>query len=824
MVVLSLTLGVAIFVSSFESVLAAESAIARTANATQSTAEWTVSYGNFVGIPEKVADELGAIKGSETVPILEASAVTETQHARNFLIYGVDPQRASHQNHLSQVSVADFGAIASLAETPDGILLTQKFAASESVRAGGLLSLDTGKGLRKFRVAGLISDPRASHLASGAFGIALLSTAQRLVGQPGLVDRIEVSGVSRAQIQNICPTCQIERPGKLGSAAQDALGRIRSLLGVSVLALLVGLLLIYNTVQVSVLDRMKDIAILRAVGATRFQILFLLLSEWLAVGAASSVFGILLGSGMAGLLVEYTRRTVNTMVPLMADAKVEVTPVLIGVSMIIGVGTALAAALVPVAAAARVRPLEILRPYAYRRARSFVPAAVVGFLLFCLGNYGITNLHASIEWGLVMVAVEFLSVALIFPQIVIWLGRILRKQMVSRASFGPFLALDGLLKAPHRTAFTIMTFGCSLMMTVATESLVDGFRKSTGTWMSVAFPFDISVMGNDISASVYGTQVLPQKLTPELAKVPGISGAYSVRKLFTSFRGQDVMAIGVDLEPYLLARREKNMKMWPTELADPEALRSFREGTGVFLSDNFSELFQIQPGESIQMQTPSGPKTFRVLGKTDDYSWPHGAFIIGLKELQTSWKDDVISYVDLVVAPGQSLAEVKTRVQHAAKKNQMAFAFDRQEIRDVTDSVLEQTVSMANIQAIIAILIGVLGVINAIWIGVVNRQREIGLWRAIGVTRRQVVRIVLSEGIYIGFAAALIGDVGGLYGGWVPLRSFSYDITGYRYPLVVPWPQVGMVVFLAFGLGIAAGIFPARMAGKTPVLEAIACE
>ena len=154
----------------------------------------------------------------------------------------------------------------------------------------------------------------------------------------------------------------------------------------------------------------------------------------------------------------------------------------------------------------------------------------------------------------------------------------------------------------------------------------------------------------------------------------------------------------------------------------------------------------------------------------------------------------------------------------------MAFAYDKLEIRKLSDSVLEQVVSMANLQAIIAIFIGVLGTVNAIWIGVMNRTREIALWRSIGVTRRQVYGIVVFEGFFIAVVAAGVGVVGGLYGGWVPLRSFSFAVTGYLYPCVVPWAHLAGVIVLAVVLGLLAGLIPARQAARLPVVESIGYE
>ena len=584
------------------------------------------------------------------------------------------------------------------------------------------------------------------------------------------------------------------------------------------------MLLIYNSVQVSVLERIQDIAILRSIGATRFQVFALLLSEWAAIGFVASCFGIGLGSGLAYFLLEYTKRTVNTMVPLVTGAHVQVGLGLILASLVIGMGTALAAALFPVLTAAKVRPIEILRPYSYRRNVRYGPAAIVGGAIFVFTNLFVATQSVSYVIGLSVTAVEFFGVALMFPQFVLITGRRLRGLLKQSKNSIPFLALDGLLKAPHRTAFTIMTFGCALMMTVATKALVVGFQESTGAWMNAAFPFDISMMGNDLASSVYGSQVLPSSLVDKVRSMPGVETAYSVRKLFTPFRTKDVMAIGIDVDRYLAARQTKAMGLWPAELSEPSVMNRFRTGTGVFVSTNFARLYSVRAGDHIDLETPTGMVNVVVLAETDDYSWQHGAFITSLSLLKSRWREDGVSYIDVSVSKVHTISEVKHELQRVATGERTAFAYDKAEIREVTDSVLEQTVAMANLQALIAILIGVLGIVNAIWIGVMNRKREIAMWRSIGMTRRQVAAIIVCESTFVASVAALVGIVGGLYGGWVPLRSFSFNVTGYLYPCVIPWFHLLLVTIVALVLGVLAGLFPARQAANMPILEAIGYE
>jgi len=824
MVLMSLALGVAIFVSSFESVVAAQDAIAASASAMTGKAEWEVSRGRYLGIEGAMVEKIRKVPGAIAAPIIEATVSTVGAHPTNFLVVGLDLTSVATPELFGSSLDSDAMNFVKLRLVGSGMIVSRAFAEKNGLSDGSSLALESANGRREVVIVGILSSKKLDVVAGGNLGFMGLDETEQKFGIPGMVDKIAVAGVPKTQLTAVCPTCQIDPPGKLGSAAEDALGRIKSLLGISMIALLVGVLLIYNAVQVSVLERLLDIAILKSIGATRIQILSMLMAEWFLIGLIGSCFGMVIGSGLAVALVEYTKRTVNTMVPLVTEAHVHVSPTLFISAMAIGTGTALAAAFFPACAASNVRPLEILRPYSYRRVHRYRLAAGLGLALFIAANIVVAVWSTSYAVGIGITGVECFGIALLFPQVVLVAGNRLRKPFASLKNSTPFLALDSLLKSPHRTAFTIMTFGCALMMTVAAKTLVAGFQASTSEWMTTAFPFDISVMGNDLASNVYGSQVLPASLTTKVRGIAGVRDAYSVRKLFTPYQGHDVMAIGVDTDRYLAARQSKNMGFWPPELAEPTLLHRFKSGAGAFVSDNFAQLYHVHTGDKLEVDTPTGALALDVLGEVDDYSWQHGAFILDLSHLRSRWKDNAVSYIDLSVAPGFTVEDVKGRVQALATTQRAAFAYDTHQIRQAADSVLEQVVAMADLQAIIAIVIGVLGIVNAIWIGVMNRKREIALWRSIGVTRNQIQGIVVCEGLFIAAVSALVGAVGGLYGGWVPLRSFSFNVTGYLYPRVVPWVHVASVVLLAIALGILAGIFPARQASKLPILESIGYE
>ncbi|MCW3053497.1 MAG: hypothetical protein JWN14_2667, partial [Chthonomonadales bacterium] len=192
--------------------------------------------------------------------------------------------------------------------------------------------------------------------------------------------------------------------------------------------------------------------------------------------------------------------------------------------------------------------------------------------------------------------------------------------------------------------------------------------------------------------------------------------------------------------------------------------------------------------------------------------------------LLSLWKDDRLTYVDARVQPGTDRESVRAQLAIALAGHYSLFLYDKEQIRRVSDDVLLQTVAVADIQVTIAIVIGFLGIVNSQLISVMQRTREIGLIRAVGMTRRQVARMVVIEGVFIALVGGIIGVVGGLIGGWLPLRLFTFAITGYQYPIVMPWRHLLFAFGVATLVGFLASIMPARRAARLHILDAIGYE
>jgi putative ABC transport system permease protein len=308
----------------------------------------------------------------------------------------------------------------------------------------------------------------------------------------------------------------------------------------------------------------------------------------------------------------------------------------------------------------------------------------------------------------------------------------------------------------------------------------------------------------------------------EVRSVEGVGIAYGVQKTFVEFRGEDVMLLAIDSDEFWRAHQAKGLNEWARQFGDSD--EGFRAGEAVYASRNFANRFRVEPGDMISLPSPSGTVRVKVAQVIDDYSWPQGLIAIDRARYAELWKDDALTYIDVRAAPGVDREDLRRRIRERAMRERTGFVYTVDEIKDVATNTLRQTMVFANVQVLIAIAIGFLGIVNTLLMSVLQRTREIGLLRAAGMTRRQVSRTVMAEALYIALLGGIIGIITGLLGALVPVRLYMLSVTGYMMPIAIPWLTLAWALVASVAIGLVASILPARRAARIDVLDAIGYE
>jgi putative ABC transport system permease protein len=343
-------------------------------------------------------------------------------------------------------------------------------------------------------------------------------------------------------------------------------------------------------------------------------------------------------------------------------------------------------------------------------------------------------------------------------------------------------------------------------------------------WLEYALPFDLAISSTDFSREVYGGSVFPAAIQAEVARQPCVADCYGVRAGFCDVDGRNVMVIGVEMAGFARAQALRPERPERQRFEEPDILQGLLAGNALCVSENFAHLYGCRAGDTVSIATRNGPKTMRVLASVEDYSWPRGCVVVDLATYRKLFDDTTLSYVDVVLRPGCSRDEARAQLTQALGGAYSVYMFARSDIQQVAGDALDKIMTLSNVQVLIALVIGLLGIVNSLWISVLHRTREVGLLRAIGMTRTQIARTVVLEALLMAAVGGGVGIALGLAGGWYPLRLFTLQMTGFWTPMVVPWVWVAAAAGLSLAIGAAAAWAPARSASRLDVLEAIGYE
>lgn len=830
---LSIALGVAMFVSVHIAIGSAGKAFESTAGKLTGQAKLQVVRGRQIGVDAAALKTIDAL-GVPATPVVQTTTTLPELNEGTFLVLGVDFAREQrfrrYEFSEASLEIGDLEAAARLL-FGDACLTTRRFAERHRLRIGSTIVINSVRGRQRMTIGGLLEEAGPAQVFGGNILIMSVGRAQTLFGRDGKFDRIEVLDASaEARLREaLGPEYDVVPSARSSPVLDDALRMMKALLTASALALLVGLFIIYNSVSISIVERIREIGILRSLGATRGQLLSALLLEWGIVGLLASAAGAVGGWALARLTMQVMVDAVNTMITVVEVREIHFDPQVALIATAIGTATAILGALRPSLEGVRASPIETLRAgtYGYRLRRRYVAHFVAGAIImtasFILMAWFYLDLPIFV--GLIPALALFFGAILVIPQLMIWTSGLMRGVLRRLFRIEGYLAADNIIKFPQRTALTVGALGGALGMMISTAAVVEAFNRSGQRWMEETFPFDVSISATNIAGgSLYSDAAFPAEILDEVKSQGSVEMAYGVRSVLQEFRSHDVMIIAAEAETYRTMQRLRGAAKYYSGLDDPETFRKVTEAGGVFVSENFAHFHRVKVGDRIELKTIGGPRAFEVVEVVEDYSWPTGVIIMDMAPYRRHWKDEALSYVDVRFKPGVSRTAGRAALAALLKERFDLFIFDVDELKAVGEKALKQSMQIAQSQVVVAMVIGFLGIVNTLLISVLRRTREIGLLRAVGMTRAQVARTVVVEGVFMAAVAGLMGVIVGMVGAAYPVRYNTLQMTGFLLPVVWPWREIAIALAVAVAIGLVASLVPARRAARLNVLESIGYE
>jgi putative ABC transport system permease protein len=588
-------------------------------------------------------------------------------------------------------------------------------------------------------------------------------------------------------------------------------------------ALVIGLFLVYNAMSVNVAERRHDIGILRAVGATRWQIANLFLSEAAALGLCGSALGLPVGYALAWLALGPVSQVLNDVVIPIKSARLALSPGLIVVALASGTAVAVLAALLPALQAAAEEPANAVRRVP--RAVTALAWVLNGLAVLLLAGAAAAAVglraqlppRAGIFGGFILL---LLAALLLTPLLAASAGRVVRRSFRNVFGLESRLAADNLVKSPVRTGLVVAALAATTALMVATAGFIRSTEVAVHEWVEDKIAADLFVTAGDPITSAGYQLPMDERVGRELAGLhqEGVEAVLPVRFHPFHFRHKLVLMLALDTHAFhgtdgqrSLARR---LDQYPR----------LREGGAALVSENFAAQFGVRPGDRLTVPGRTGPLELEVLGTVVDYTWNRGTVLVDRDWYARTFADNLVDVYDVYLRPGSDPVAVKRLIEGRWGKSEALYAETRPAVQRAVTEGVRKVYNLAYAQQFVVGVVALLGVISALFISVLQRRSELGLLRAVGASRGQVLGTVLAEAVLMGVIGAAIGLAVGVVLEWYIVHVMLLDEAGFVFPMRFAWTVTGLVCGLSVLVATLFGLWPAWRATQLRITEAIAYE
>lgn len=639
-----------------------------------------------------------------------------------------------------------------------------------------------------------------------------IATAQEWLGRDGWLSRIDArldGEEAIAQLRALLPAGTLLLPAARRTEATLDLsaGFMTNLTAMSLLALLVGVFLIYNSMSFSVLQRRTLIGTLRALGVTRAQLFALVLTEAAVLGLCASIAGLLAGAWLGERLLALVAQSINDLYFRVSVTDVAVAPLSVVKGLAAGIGAALLAAAVPAAEATAYSPrLAMTRSALEQHASRALPrVALAGITAILIAVLVLAVSGRSLGAGLGAVFGLIIGFALCVPWLVAAASRWLAPVAAVVGGILARLTVAGVAASLSRTGVAIVALAVAVSATIGVGVMVDSFRASVTDWLDQTLQADYYVRVAD--------GALDPALVDRLTALAGVN-AYST--------GRRVAIEGPDAYTRVVALQMAPGSYAGVELidADPDRVWPRWESDDVVLvSQSYAYLNDVTAGDTLKLRTPAGERRFTVAASYRSYDVEGSAVLMSRAVYDRHFDDPRIDTVGLYLADEAAPAVVLAAIEAASAGLQAVEVVSNRDIRSRSLEVFDRTFVITDILYWLAAGVAFIGILGAMLALQLERARELATLRALGVTPAQLGASICAQTGLIGLLSGLAAIPLGLVMAYVLIEVINRRAFGWEIEMRVDVPILAAAVSFAVASGLLAGLYPAwRAAHSEPAL------
>jgi putative ABC transport system permease protein len=797
------------------------------------SADLTVTAaGGSGGFDQKVVEEVRAYEGVESAApryslssslILDKEQKNGLPEVRSMRLFGVEPQSAK---------------LATGFELTDGhfprsgteLTLDGGSAKRSGLRIGDRITVGTPEGPKELRLVGLLRIPGGS-FGGLAFGMAPLPFAQNAFDKQGQISGIAVEAAEGVSVSDLGK--RLDRRLGEGLQAERSESRTQKISGqlqgfkIALLffagtSLFVGAFLVFNALSMTILERTRELGMLRALGSTRAMIARSVIVEAMLLGVIGSLLGVLFGYGMArGLVYLFGRAFLFEITSLI------LSPFAFVSAIVVGIAVTVLAALYPAMKAGRVSPVEAMRARSagataepgYSRVVSLL-APVFGLALAGAGMpwiyYLAKNLSASLGGlvyasGIAAIIAAFLGISLVIPILVRPLAALFSP--VLRLLFG----VEGRMAAANatrnrgRTALTASALMVGISLVVAFSALGGSLLGSIRDYLDGSLGSDYVVQPTQQNSDASFSAELPEKI----GRVQGVEKTTSIVSTFRQDGKKMDAVFGVDQNYPGIFRVNY-------AAGGPDAFSKLKQGDAI-IGKQLARDRKLGVGSRIKLLGPEGKKKYRIEGilKNDIVGGGMGIYL-SQEILASDFNETQSEFLAIKARSGSNREALAHRIEAVLEDYPQFTLYSNAEWKAQIESDFNRQYVFFYAIMGVSVAVSAFGVVNTLSMSVFERTREIGILRAVGTTRLQIARLIIDEGIVISLIGCLIGVALGSLLGYLFVQGSGAG--GFEIDFYYPKLPAFAALLSGLFIGVFAGLLPARSAARKGIVEAVQYE
>lgn len=830
--VLGITLGVAVGVA----IDLANSSASRAFELSVSSVTGRATHqivGTSSGLPTDLYRRIRTELGLQTsAPVIDSAAQAVDLDGRSLRILGVDPfAEAPFRDYLSprNVSAETLAGLYAFIVEPNTALISTALAERYDLQPGDTVTLRTRTRPEvSLRIAGLLApDDALSRQALDNLLLVDIATAQEIAGTPGFLSRIDLilpEEFDLSRIEAILPPgAALTTPADQRDALDQMTGAFRlNLQALSLLALLVGVFLIYNTVTFSVVQRRPVIGILRSLGTTRRQVFFLILSETIILGVVGTLLGLLAGILLGQGTVRLVSQTINDLYFRVNVENVAIPGISLVKGAAIGIGASLLAALIPSYEATHTPPAGTMQRSGFeRQTLRLIPYVTLAALLFVAGGLALLQI-SSITLSFAALFLVLIGCALLTPLAMLTTMHLLMP--LTNGIFGVLgrMAPRAVVRSISRTGVAVAALTLAVSVIVGVSVMIGSFRQTVTDWLDTTLGADIYISPfNDDSGDI-AVDIDPA-IASDLQAIPGVEWVSTVRSVTVTAPDYPdlppVNLVAPDTDVTHSGRRFKwnaapGGDYWGALLAGD-----------VIVSEPFAYRRNIsRDNNTIVLLTDRGEQSFTVAGVYYDYTTDQGNVLMHASIYRRYFDDPFVSAIALDVAPGVDPQAILQTLETDALIGTGLQAQSNRALRDSVLTIFDRTFSITVALRLLATIVAFIGILSALMSLQLEHTRQYGIMRANGMTPRQLRTFTLIQTGLMGTTAGLLALPVGLVLALILIDVINVRSFGWTMDLTLA-PQPFIQAFaVALAAALAAGLYPAWRSSRHSAIQALRSE